>query len=599
VKEAPSVSSQEISRQFALGADHMTQGRYHQASECFRRVLDLRPDYAEAYNNLGTALLNCGRIDEAFAAYQRAIEIKPQLAGAFFNLGTAFQKIGSLDVAISCYQRAVELDPTIWEAHTALGIAWQQQGKCDDAVAAYNQSLRLAPDQALTHSNLSTSLREQGRLDEAISACCRALQLDPTFATAHSNLVYLTWFHPAYDSAAIYEEHRRWNQQHAAESASSIAPHRNDRNENRRLRVGYVSPEFRQHCQSLFTIPLLTHHNHHQFEIFCYSDVTVADGFTNIVRSYSNNWRDTATLGNDQLAELVRQDKIDILVDLTMHMSGSRALLFAKKPAPIQVCWLAYPGTTGLTTIDYRLTDPYLDPTGQDDRFYSEASIRLPDTFWCYWPFDNQPEPNALPALTDGCITFGSLNNFSKVNPFVLKLWAEVLTAVPNSRLALLAPPGWAREQTLGWLGRFGVAAERVRFFDRQPVKRYMSLYHQIDIGLDTFPYNGHTTSLDSFWMGVPVITIVGKTVVGRAGLSQLTNLALPEFIARSPEEYVSIASSLASNLTRLSLLRSTLRDRMQQSPLMNAPKFAVGVEAAYRQMWHKWCQSKVNRTEE
>ncbi len=592
------MSSQEISRQFGLGAGHLTQGRYEQASECFRRVLELRPDYAEAYNNLGTALLNRGLIDEALAAYQRAIEIKPELAGAFFNMGTAFQRIGSIEVAISCFQRALTIDPNIWEAHSALGIAWQQQGNCDQAVAAYNASLKLAPDQPITYSNLSNSLREQGRLDEAILACRRALELDPAFATAHSNLVYLTYFHPAYVPSAVFEEHRRWNHRQAAAFENQIRSHDNDRNLNRRLRVGYVSPEFRKHCQSLFTIPLLSHHNHHEFEIFCYSDVAWPDDFTNIVRSYTNQWRDTAKLGNEQLADLIRQDKIDILVDLTMHMSGSRALLFARKPAPVQVCWLAYPGTTGLTTVDYRLTDPYLDPPDGNDQFYSEESIRLPDTFWCYWPFDNLPEPNDLPALTNGYITFGSLNNFSKVNPLVLKLWAEVLSAVPGSRLALLAPPGFAREQTLAWLTRFGLAPDRVRFFDRQPVQLYMSLYHQIDIGLDTFPYNGHTTSLDSFWMGVPVVTIVGKTVVGRAGLSQLTNLGLPDLIARTPEQYISIAASLATDLPRLSTLRRTLRPRMQQSPLMNATKFAASVESAYRQIWCRWCQSTVNRVD-
>ena len=273
-----------------------------------------------------------------------------------------------------------------------------------------------------------------------------------------------------------------------------------------------------------------------------------------------------------------------------MHMAGSRLLVFARKPAPVQVCWLAYPGTTGLSTIDYRLTDPYLDPPGLNDHCYSEESIRLPDTFWCYDPLTTGPAVNALPALAKGHVTFGCLNNFCKINPSVLKLWAEVLKAVHRSQLLVLAPQSVCRRQTLDLLQREGVSPDRVTFVAHQPRQQYLSYYHGIDIGLDTVPYNGHTTSLDSFWMGVPVVTLMGPTVVGRAGLSQLMNLGLPELIGSSPEQYVHVATELTRNLSRLSELRATLRDRMQASPLIDAPRFARNIEAAYRKMWKQWC---------
>jgi predicted O-linked N-acetylglucosamine transferase (SPINDLY family) len=297
----------------------------------------------------------------------------------------------------------------------------------------------------------------------------------------------------------------------------------------------------------------------------------------------------------DQAAQLVRDDQIDVLVDLTMHMNRHHLTLFARKPAPVQVCWLAYPGTTGLSAIDYRLTDPHLDPPGLFERFYAEESIRLPDTFWCYDPLTSEPAVNGLPALDNGYVTFGSLNNFCKVNDTTLKLWASVMKAVDRSRLVMLADEGSHRQRALDVFEQQGIAPERVTFFARHPRHQYLALYHGIDLGLDTLPYNGHTTSLDAYWMGVPVVTLVGSTVVGRAGLSQLTNLGLRDLVAETPDQYVAIASKLARDLDRLGPLRQTLRATMQSSPLMDAQRFTRGIEQAYRTMWQRWCTGNAN----
>jgi predicted O-linked N-acetylglucosamine transferase (SPINDLY family) len=338
-------------------------------------------------------------------------------------------------------------------------------------------------------------------------------------------------------------------------------------------------------------VPLLTNHNRQNIEIVCYSDVPKPDVVTDRLRSLAQHWRNIAGLSDDKVAELVRQDQIDILVDLTMHMEQSRPLLFARKPAPVQVCWLAYPGTTGQTAIDYRLTDPQLDPPGLHHQFYSEESIRLPETFWCYNPLTSEPFVNALPAIENGYITFGSLNNFCKVNDGVLKLWARVLKAVDRSRLLMLAPEGSGCERVRTTLYGEGIDPDRAAFVSYQPMVKYLATYNQIDIGLDTVPYNGHTTSLDAFWMGVPVVTMVGETVVGRAGFSQLANLGLTELVARSESEYIRIVAGLAADRDRLAGLRQMLRSRLQQSALMNALHFAAAIEAAYRQMWRKWCE--------
>jgi predicted O-linked N-acetylglucosamine transferase (SPINDLY family) len=265
-------------------------------------------------------------------------------------------------------------------------------------------------------------------------------------------------------------------------------------------------------------------------------------------------------------------------------------LVFARKPAPVQLCWLAYPGTTGLTAMDYRLSDEHLDPPGMFEAFYAETTVWLPDAFWCYQPLEEGPAVGALPALRIGRITFGCLNNFVKVNAGVLGLWAEVLKAVAGSRLMLLSPEGSARQRVVEAFSSCGVAAERVVFVGRQTREKYLATYGEIDIGLDTVPANGHTTSLDALWMGVPVVTLVGSTAIGRGGVSILRNVGLPELIAETAEEYVRVVGGLASNLERLAALREGLRERLRRSPLMDAERFCRGMEAAYRWMWRQWC---------
>ena len=341
-------------------------------------------------------------------------------------------------------------------------------------------------------------------------------------------------------------------------------------------------------------LPLVANHDREHFEIFCYAQVTRPDARTERFRASAQHWRDTVGLSDEQLAARVREDQIDILVDLAVHTGRNRLLVFARKPAPVQVTFAGYPGSTGLTTIDYRLTDPYLDPTDMDESLSSEQTVRLPHSFWCYDPLDCADLPvTPLPAQSNGFLTFGCLNNFSKINDAVLRLWARVLHGVTSSRLLLLAPEGDHRQHTLDMLGQEGVARERIEFVAHQPRRKYLELYHRIDLGLDTLPYNGHSTSLDSFWMGVPVVTLVGQTIVGRAGLSQSMNLKLPELIAHTPENYVQVATDLATDLPRLSELRSTLRARMEQSPLMDASRFARDIESAYRTMWRHWCLEK------
>ncbi len=562
--------------------------RIPEAIAAYRRVLERNPQDAKTYSNLGVALKSQGLLEEAMACYRTAIQWKPDCVEAHNNLGIELKDQGQTAAAIDCYRRALDWKPDYVEVHNNLGNALKDHDALDDAVASFRRALQLRPDYSEAHNNLGNALKDQGKLDEALACYRRAIELNPQFVNAHSNLIYTRVFCPSPTDHEPWADHQQWNLHHAAPLAPCIEPHLPDRSTDRRLRIGYVSPDFRDHCQSFFMTPLLSSHDREAFEIVCYADVARPDQITDRLRAHVDIWRNIVGQSDEQVAQQIRQDQIDILVDLTMHMAHNRLRVFARKPAPIQACWLAYPGTTGLPTMDYRLTDLHLDPPGLNDQNYSEESMRLPDSFWCYDPLDDESSVTPLPAAEQGVMTFGCLNNFCKVNATTLQLWAQVLNAVVDSRLVILTGEGSHRQQTRDMLRQAGVDSDRVTFVPHRPRAQYLNYYHDIDIGLDTVPYNGHTTSLDSFWMGVPVVTLVGETVVGRAGLCQLTNLGLPELIAETPAEFVRITTELAHDLARLSELRATLRSRMQASPLMDAPRFARHIEAAYREMWQR-----------
>jgi predicted O-linked N-acetylglucosamine transferase (SPINDLY family) len=625
-QQATHLKPNYVEAHLQLGIVLEESGDYAEAAACYQKVLHLEPDHAEAHARLGPALANVGHLQisavraggverrtpadaddylrrgdalleqghlvEAIGSYRQALGCRPNFAEAHNNLGAALLKLGQVEEAEASLEQALHFKSDCATAHHNLGMVFEKQRRLEAALARYREAVRLEPNRADTYLKIANVHKAQGRLDEAIDALQAALQLKPEDQDIHSALAFTLHYHPRYDARMIQEESIRWNRLHAEPLKGLIRPHSNDPDPERRLRIGYVSPDFRDHVDSFFTIPLLSNHDHRQFEVFLYADVATPDSLTERLRRYADVWRSTVGLNNEQLADLIHSDQIDVLVDLKLHTAKNRLLALARKPAPVQVAWLGYPGGTGMSAIDYRLTDPYLDPPRLLDAYYTEESIRLPDTFWCYDPLSDEPPVSDLPAIANGAITFGCLNNFAKVNDGCLELWARVLKAVPDSRLILLAPRDPARERVLEKLESEGVTVGRVEFAaDRLPRLEYLRLYHRVDIGLDPFPYNGHTTSLDALWMGVPTITLVGNTAVGRAGWSQLCNLRLNALAAETPEQYVVLASELAGDLARLRELRASLRQRMQQSPLMDGKRFARNMERAYRQIWQRWCE--------
>jgi predicted O-linked N-acetylglucosamine transferase (SPINDLY family) len=635
---------------FLLSVLALQSGRLAIAEDLLGRAITAAPENPVYHTNLGEVYRRQEKPVDAAASFALAIALRQDLAEPFFNLGLLLETEGEPSPALACFERAFELKPGLQAAATKTAAlreairggetrlrggrislcfivaeALRMRGLNGEATAWYRRGLATSPDAAVIRNglglalwcdnqhdealenfraaasgsgpganeacvHLASLLADTGRMGEALTLYRRALENAPGDHRAHSAVVFDLGFHADDEPQVVLREARAWNDRHAAPLAPSRRTHPNDPSPDRRIRIGYVSPNFYQHCQSCFTLPLLSRHDRTNFEIFCYSDTERVDAWTDRIRAHVDHFRTTRDQTDDALNALIRQDRIDILVDLTMHMAHGRLLLFARKPAPIQICWLAYPGTTGLDTIDYRITDPFLDPVDADASAYAEESIRLPDTFWCYDPLTDEPIPGPLPSAANGTITFGCLNNFKKINHRVLALWSRVLHAVPGSRLLVLAPPGTARQRVSSTFSKAGIDADRIEFIDRGPRLAYFDHYRRIDIGLDPFPYNGHTTSLDAFWMGVPVVTRVGSSVVARAGLAQAMNLGLPELIAATDDDYVRIAVELSQDLGRLAEIRGSLRARMRASPLMDAARFTRNLETAYRGAWQRWC---------
>ena len=586
-----------IPEAFQLAMEHHQAGRLAEAEGIYRQILAVEPNHADALHLLGVIAGQAGRHDVAADLIGKAIALAPADAAFHSNFGLALSELGRSEEAIGAYRRAIQLNPNFSEAYNNLGVALVEQGRLDEAIVAYDRALQLKPHNAEVHVNLGNALKEQGRLDEAIASYRLALQLKSNQKMAHSNLLLCLHNITGSDLNTLFVEHRKWDEVHAEPLRKLILPHCNDRDPERRLRVGYVSPDFRGHPVAYFAEGVLGSHDRSQVEVYCYADLLREDDISQRLRGCADHWRKITGKADWRVADLIRKDGIDILVDLAGHTACNRLLVFARKPAPVQVTYLGYPNTTGMKAMDYRLTDGYADPPGTTEHLHSEELMRLPGSAWCYRPPEGAPLAGPAPVLNRGYVTFGCFNARPKMTEEMLALWARLLMAVPGSRL-LLKNPGFreasVRERAMGMLVKCGMTAERVEFMGKVPsVAGHLATYERVDIALDTYPYHGTTTTCEALWMGVPVITIAGRTHASRVGVSLLTNAGLPELIAGNAEQYVEIAAKLAADIPRLAELRANLRERMAASPLMDTPRFARNVEEAYRQMWRAWCAGK------
>ena len=600
-RRAISIKPDYVEAHYNLGNALKDQGKLDEAIAAYFQAIGIKPDFAEAHSNLGTALQEQGKLAEAIAAYRRAIDFKPDFAEAHSNLGAALRDQGKLAEAIAAYRQAIGIKPDFAEAYSNLGTALQDQGALAEAIAAYRQAIGIKPYFAEAHFNLGTALRDQGKLDEAIAACQQAIGIKRDYAEAFSHLLFCLNYHDQLTADGLFAAHREWDARFGGQVARPIA-YANDREMGRRLRIGYVSPDFRSHSVAYFMAPLLKEHDRRAVEIFCYAEVARPDMVTAQLHGLADHWLVTVGLSDDELAERLRADGIDILVDLAGHTAKNRLGVFARKPAPVQVTWLGYPNTTGLEAIDYRLVDAVTDPIGEADAWASETLIRLEGGFLCYGGLQGAPEPAVPPCLETGTVTFGSFNNPTKVSASTFDAWARLLARLPHARLLLKGKQfadAATRALFLAKLGDRGVAVERVALVAWQPSSTaHLALYDRVDVALDPFPYNGTTTTCEALSMGVPVVTLRGDRHAGRVGASLLSQVGLTDLIANSVEEYIDIALALAGDPERLLDLRRTLRPRLAASPLCDGPAFSRKIEAAFRLMWWRWCETSLAAAE-
>ena len=574
-----------------LGNAYRRKWEFVKAMQCYERALALDPALALAHFNKGAMYLELRRLDEAETALARAVELQPGLAEAYNALGIVAKERSQKALALSLYRKAIALKPGYAEPYCGVGDVLHAQNLMVEAERSYMRALELRPGYFDAHNNLANALRDQGRLEEAIEHYREAAAARPEEMLAYSNLLYISNYLPGATSDSISQAHCHIVSHFESRVADRRKPHANPPEPGRRLRVGYMSPDLRAHAVAFFIEPILRAHDRDRFEVFCYYNGRIVDPVTQRLRGLSDQWRDIVAMEDEEVAELVRSDGIDILVDLAGHTAGNRLMVFARKPAPVQVTYLGYPATTGLSAMDYRITDAHADPAGPDDGYYTERLVRMPHSTWCYRPPEGAAEVRPTPALERGYVTFGSFNSVAKINPEVIAAWGAILNALPQARLMIATiSEGLARKRLFAGFGACAIDAGRLEFRDRMPMREFHAAHHEVDIALDPFPVNGGTTTCETLWMGVPVVSLYGSTFVGRAGTSLLNAAGLGELVGTSVEDYVVIATRLAGDIDRLQAMRSGMRERLAASPLCDAERFTLALEERYRSMWSGWC---------
>ncbi len=577
---------------YGLASVLQASGRPADAVAAHRQALQIFPGYADAWNNLGAALQILGQREDALEACREALRLRPGFADAHNNLGNILEDCRQYGEAIAAYRQALALDPRHADASNNLATVYHALGDLDVAQETCRRALQLRPNHAAALTNLGNILQDSGRADLAIECHRRALELNPQLAAAGSNLLLCLCYDPASTAAGILEESREWDRRLGASQSFSIRAQPGRDDVEKKLRVGFVSADFCEHVAGYSFLPFFQHHDRSRFEILGYSNVQCSDAMTERFRGHASLWRNLAGFSDGDAAALIASDAVDILVDLAGHTNRNCLPIFARKPAAVQATYLGYCGTTGLSAMDYRVSDPYFDPPGSDLSCYSEETVRLSRSYWCYEPMRPVPEGTpALPSRVNGYVTYGCLNKFAKVSGAAQDLWVRILQATPQSRLILNAPIGRSREAVRRRFAAGGIDAERLEFAAKQSWDDYLRTWQRCDVALDPFPFGGGITSCDALWMGVPVVTLAGATSVGRGGSSILHNIGLPELVAETPEQYVEIAVRRAGDPVALEELRGGLRGRMERSPLRDGPGFARDFEEALRTMWRKFCR--------
>jgi len=611
-----------------LGVAEMQSGNLLEARELIERAISLEPNVPQFYCNLGIALYQMGEFSQAEAAYFKARELNPELIDAWCGQGDVCLAAGRLEESLAAFERACDLSPDHFVAHDKMAYLFHLLGRNLEAEATYRRTLEIKPDSAIAMNNLGSILalerryeeaavflrqalsldpeypeawnnlgnilKDQNRIDEAVSAFRKAIEIKPDFSDAHSNLLFVMELNPIFSLEDIVCEQKNYDLVHARSLSGLIKPFVNEPDSERRLRIGYVSADFYEHSATQIFAPMLFDYDRENFDVVCYSNGFKQDALTERFKQSATLWRDIKMLSDDEAADMIRADGIDILIDLSGHTAGNRLLVFARKSAPVQVNTWGQGVGTGLEAMDYLFTDEVQVPLNEAG-IYAESIYHLPSSL-VYMPTQEMPDITPPPVLSRGYVTFGSLNRFSKTTKEVMKLWARLVREIPNAHLLLKSPDldeEGVREVTLNFLVEAGLPAERIDLLGASGKQEHIRTYNEIDIALDPFPQNGGVTTFEALWMGVPVITLLGTTNSGRASASILKAAGCPEFIADTQDNYMRLAVGMGNDLQRLSGLRETPRIKIQSAPVGNRALYVSAVEKAYRDIWKKWCKEQ------
>jgi predicted O-linked N-acetylglucosamine transferase (SPINDLY family) len=574
----------------ALGGALILQGRTLEALEPAQKAAMLLPKDADSHCNLGSTLYDLGRLKEAESCFRRAIEINPDFAEAHINMGNTLKDLDRREEAAACYRRTIEIKPDYAEAHNNLGNALRDLGRPDEAISCYHRALDIKPDFAGAHNNLGNILMDMGRLDEAETNYRRAIEIRPEYAEAYSNLLFSMNYSSTHDPSFHFKEACKYGEM-VTKKAQTAFSSWNSILRPKRLCIGVVSGDLRNHPIGYFLEAVLTQLDQSRVELIAYPTDYKEDGLTARIKPYFSVWKSLVALSDEAAAHLIHEDAVHLLLDLSAHSAKNRLPVFAWKPAPVQTCWMGYPGTTGVPQMDYFLADPFVAPL-EDEGYFSETIWRLPESYLCFTPPDVPVETGVLPALTNGYITFGSFNNLAKMGDDVVALWSRVLHAVPGSKLFLRTKQlasATVRDKTVRQFATHNIAPDRLildgHFSSR--IELYEA-YKRVDIALDPFPHSGITTSADGLWMGVPFITLRGDRFPSHVGESILHNTGLAEWIAVDGDDYVAKAIAHSRDIKQLAALHDGLRRQVLPSPLFDAPRFARHFEDA---LWKMWAQ--------
>ncbi len=576
---------------FLLGNNFVSQKKIKEAQDCYLQAIDISPEVAEVYYNLGNTYIESGLYQDAIEYFQKAINLNPNYHQAYTNIGNSFNKLSKFNEAILYFEKAIYINPNFSGAYYNLGSTLFQIRKFEEAEAMYKKAISLNPDYVISYNNLGSLYITLGLLDKAEDCFEKAFKINPDELVTNSNRIFLLQYKDNLDMESLKTALENYAK--IFENINKINEYTNKKDKNKKIKLGYISGDFKNHSCALFIESLLEKHNKDKFEIYCYSNVERKDNITEKLMLLSEHWRDLLGKGVIEILNIIQNDQIDILIDLSGHTYNNLLNIFAYKPAPVQLTWLGFPGSTGLKEIDYKISDAYLTPDDTEE-YFSEKIYNLNIPMHCFKPITNAPEIKPLPYLKNGFITFGSFNSLPKISTKTIQLWSGILNKVENSKLMIKTfnlSSYFIKNTIINSFTEFGITEERIIILELTPdTFEHLDKYNEMDIALDSFPYNGATTTAEALWMGVPVISLVGYRTASRYGLSFLSAIGLNKFVANTEEEYINKAVELANNIEELKLLRFNLRDIVKNSSLCDSVTFTREFENALRFMWKKWC---------